>query len=158
LPWDGSQTPEPAHEAVFSGSLVNLKNVATHKSVALTIEVPEEYAAALIAAFGWPTRVRPVAVAIAKLAGEVEPTARGEQKAKEHWADMAPSKQAALLCKEPDFQEFACAPGSEHGTAMIVRDWCEVASRKFITPGNPAGHRWNDVMIEYGAWLRRKRG
>jgi hypothetical protein len=45
--------------AVFQGSLVDLKNVGTHKSVRLIVEVPEEYGEAIVRAFGWPTRVKP---------------------------------------------------------------------------------------------------
>jgi hypothetical protein len=165
LPWDGSPTRHPdddTPEAVFSGALVNLKNVATHKSVALTVEVPEEYAAALIAAFGWPTRVRPVAVAIAKLAGEVEPPARVQPK-KEHWAEMAPSKQAAILCQEPGFRDFMADKSTfiRHGTLAVeegVRAACRVSSRSEITPGSDAERLWRGLMIEYGAWLRARRG
>lgn len=151
------------NEAVFSGSLVNLKNVATHKSVALTIEVPEEYAAALIAAFGWPTRVRPVPVAIARLAGEAvqEPP---KEKKKEHWSEMAPSKQAAILCQEEDFKSFLMSRFSDlmlvcgNDPAAAVRAWCSVSSRSEIKPGNDSGTAWREIMIQYGAWLRKRRG
>jgi hypothetical protein len=159
LPWDGSPTRHPdddTPEAVFSGSLVNLKNVATHKSVALTVEVPEEYAAALVAAFGWPTRVRPVPVALARLAGEVVQESPKEKK-KEHWAEMAPSKQAAILCQDPDFQDWIGAVGEEDA-AKLVRTKCRVASRADIVPGTPASAAWKHLMIGYGAWLRARRG
>jgi hypothetical protein len=157
--WDGSQTRHPeddAPEAVFSGALVNLKNVATHKSVALTVEVPEEYAAALVAAFGWPTRVRPVPVAIARLAGDVVQE-RPKEKKKEHWAEMSPSKQAAILCQDPDFQDWIGAVGEED-SAKLVRGKCGVASRSDIVPGTPASAVWRRLMIEYGAWLRAEKG
>jgi hypothetical protein len=159
LPWDGSPTRHPdddTPEAVFSGSLVNLKNVATHKSVALTVEVPEEYAAALVAAFGWPTRVRPVPVALARLAGEVVQESPKEKK-KEHWAEMAPSKQAAILCQDPDFQDWIGAVGEEDA-AELVRTKCRVASRREIDVREFAKRYWRALMIDYGAWLRAKRG
>ena len=142
--------------AAFTGSLVNLKNVATHKAVALTIEVPEEYAAALIAAFGWPTRVRPVPVAIAKLASEAVPE-QPQEKKKEHWSEMAPSKQAAILCQEKDFQEFLAAQ-DEWDAAHLVRTRCYVDSRRDIRRDEYSGRQWAELMIEYGAWLREKRG
>lgn len=144
------------NESAFSGALVNLKNVATHKSVALTIEVPEEYAAALIAAFGWPTRVRPVPVAIARLAGEVAQEAPKERK-KEHWSEMAPAKQAAILCQERDFQLFLVAD-DEDEAAERVRAKCGVESRKNIVRGAATGHLWDRLMVEYGVWLRERRG
>jgi hypothetical protein len=53
--------------AAVMGSLVNLKNVATHKCIALTIHIPAEAAQEVLAAFGWPTMVDPVPVAVARL-------------------------------------------------------------------------------------------
>lgn len=53
--------------AIISGSLVDVRNVGTHKSVKLTIHVPEEYAMKVVEAFGWPTGVNPVPVAIAHM-------------------------------------------------------------------------------------------
>jgi hypothetical protein len=53
--------------AIISGSLVDVRNVGTHKSVKLTIHVPEELAMKVVAAFGWPTGAAPVLVAIACL-------------------------------------------------------------------------------------------
>ena len=141
--------------AAFTGSLVNLKNVATHKAVALTIEVPEEYGAALVAAFGWPSGVNPVPVAIAKLAGEA-PKSEAKGKKTEHWSEMAPSKQAAILCQEKDFQEFLEA-WDEEDAAEAVRKFCSVDSRKNIVRGAATGHLWDRLMIDYGAWLRKKR-
>lgn len=49
------------------GSLVDIRNVSTHKVVRLVIDVPAEKAGEIIAMFGWPTQVDPVPVAIAKL-------------------------------------------------------------------------------------------
>jgi hypothetical protein len=60
--------------AAIVGSLVNLKNVATHKSIALTIHCPAENAQAVLAAFGWPTMVDPVPVAVARLEESVSLT------------------------------------------------------------------------------------
>src|SRR5215203_874166 len=53
--------------AVIAAKLVSIKNVGTHKSVVLTIHVPEELALRVIQAFGWPTMTSPVDVAIAAL-------------------------------------------------------------------------------------------
>lgn len=53
--------------AAIEGQLVGIKNVSTHKSACLTIHVPEEYALKVIEAFGWPTMVAPVHVAIARM-------------------------------------------------------------------------------------------
>jgi hypothetical protein len=53
--------------AVIAAKLVGMKNVGAHKSVVLTIHVPEELALRVIQAFGWPTMASPVDVAIAAL-------------------------------------------------------------------------------------------
>ena len=66
--------------AIISGSLVDVRNVGTHKSVKLTIHVPEEYATKVVAAFGWPTGVNPVHVAIARLnENKTTPQQQGSQ-------------------------------------------------------------------------------
>jgi hypothetical protein len=53
--------------AIIAGSLVDAKNVNTHKVMRLIIDVPAENALKVIAAFGWPTMVDPVPVAVARL-------------------------------------------------------------------------------------------
>lgn len=136
--------------------------MATHKSVALTVEVPQEYAQALVAAFGWPTRVSPVSVAIARLAGEAIQE-KGEGRKKEHWADMAPSKQAAILCQDPEFRAFMAERSLpiQQGVISVedgVRMACGVTSRADIDPDGDSGHWWRCLMLNYGDWIRRRRG
>lgn len=53
--------------AIIAGALVDMKNVSTHKCMRLIIDVPAENALKVIAAFGWPTMVNPVSVAVARL-------------------------------------------------------------------------------------------
>lgn len=64
--------------AAIAAQLVDMRNVGTHKVLKLTIHVPEEQALEAIAAFGWPTGVSPVPIAIARLnsSGAGERTAR----------------------------------------------------------------------------------
>lgn len=95
-------------------------------------------------------------VAIARLAGDVVQE-RPKEKKKEHWAEMSPSKQAAILCQDPDFQDWIGAVGEEDA-AKLVRTKCRVASRADIVPGTPASAAWKHLMIGYGAWLRARRG
>lgn len=95
-------------------------------------------------------------VAIARLAGDVVQE-RPKEKKKEHWAEMSPSKQAAILCQDQDFQDWIGAVGEEDA-AKLVRGKCGVASRSGIVPGTPASAVWRRLMIEYGAWLRAKKG
>lgn len=53
--------------AAIAAQLVDVRNVSTHKCIRMIVEVPAEQAMAVIAAFGWPTGVDPVPVAIARL-------------------------------------------------------------------------------------------
>jgi len=54
-------------KSAIGATLVGIKNVAIHKSVALTIHVPQERAMEVINMFGWPTMVDPIHVAVARL-------------------------------------------------------------------------------------------
>jgi hypothetical protein len=56
-----------AGPVAITGSLVDLKNIAVHKCVRLSIDVPAELAQRVIASFGWPTGQNPVPVAIARI-------------------------------------------------------------------------------------------
>lgn len=58
--------------AVITGSLVDAKNVHTHKSLRLIIDVPAEHAQKVFEAFGWPTMASPVSVAVARLSETAE--------------------------------------------------------------------------------------
>lgn len=52
--------------AILAGSLVDVRNIGVHKSVRLTIHVPQELAMRVFECFGWPTGATPVSVAIAR--------------------------------------------------------------------------------------------
>ncbi len=118
--------------AAIEGQLVSIKNVSTHKSACLTIHVPEEYALKVIEAFGWPTMVAPVHVAIARMGvAEKEPEAEAEQSpqsaggharaaaleperrteiarnaARKRWGELPIAQQAGIMCAEGGFQKF----------------------------------------------------
>lgn len=51
----------------ISAQLVDVRNIGVHKSIKLTIHVPEEQAMKVMELFGWPTMVAPVPVALARL-------------------------------------------------------------------------------------------
>jgi hypothetical protein len=113
--------------AAISAQLVDMRNVGTHKVLRLTLHVPEEQALQAIAAFGWPTGVNPVAVAIAALdlsnVADTAPmsVARGAA-ATDSAADralpsaprlhkpVAPDKrlaqQAGIVCSDPTFHRY----------------------------------------------------
>jgi hypothetical protein len=54
-------------KAVVTGSLTDIRNIGTDKSVKLTVHVPVELAMQVIDAFGWPSSVDPVPVAVARI-------------------------------------------------------------------------------------------
>ena len=57
--------------AIIQGSLIDVRNAGQHKEVILKIAVPAELAMRVLDAFGWPTAVNPVSVAVARLREEV---------------------------------------------------------------------------------------
>lgn len=140
--------------AAISGSLVNMRNVGTHKSVALTVHVPEERAQQVIAAFGWPTMTAPVPIAIARLEERaIEP---GRREALPHTV-----RDAGIVCREPEFWVFIShyttfPHASEAEAAAFVRKYCMVESRREIMPGSEAEKRWNALLLDYGRWRNRK--
>lgn len=112
------------------GSLVDIRNINTHKVIRLVIDIPAEKAGEIIRMFGWPTQVNPVPVAIAKLdlnraaaepdgamrraaAGDGRPAdpvgvvpATGTNSRKQSWDSMAPAQQCGVLCGDPSFWLF----------------------------------------------------
>lgn len=147
--------------AVVPGSLVNMRNVGTHKSVALTVHVPEELAQQVIAAFGWPTAASPVAVALARLNPNAKLDAQPEAGPKERrrFQDLPPAQQAALKCKEIAFQRFL---HEQHESGAVneplavdaVRDICGVASRSELNTAPDAAARWTRLLSEFDTWMQ----
>jgi hypothetical protein len=157
------------------GTLVNMKNVGVHKSVALTIHVPQEQALHVTELFGWPTMVDPVPVALARLnqqkggdANEIQPhntvaLAPGQQpqsdRARKSWEEMSAAQQAGILCTDPAFRKFIAGvkygypqhPLSEEDAAYFVRCHCGVASRSHIRDDSAA---WRALVTGYRAWKR----
>lgn len=161
--------------AVISGTLVDVRNVGTHKSVKLTIHVPAELAPNIFKVFGWPTDVNPVHVAVARLdlvgSSAVEPRALNAEaagsnparsaKARQPFDEMKPSQQAGMLCDDVSFTKFLIERHSAEwrGTAgspfercaIVVRSICDVRSRADITSANV---RWRNLVRDYRAWQR----
>ena len=111
----------------ITASLVDVRNIAAHKCVRLEIHVPVEQAGEVMGAFGWPTMVDPVPVALARLdlsaakqqAREDGPDTRGvlnvglehieyeqEQKTRRKMTDLPIAQRAALICQREAFWNF----------------------------------------------------
>lgn len=168
--------------AIISGSLVDVRNVGTHKSVKLTIHVPEEYATRVVAAFGWPTGVNPVSVAIARMESQrvaaapveeaapqpVSRSSAGADGERRRFDSLPYAQQAALRCNDPIYHAFlremcareaANAPFSRtpEAAAVTVRQICEVESRGDIRPDTDAEKKWLELERWFAAWLTKER-
>lgn len=155
--------------AAIMGSLVDVRNIGVHKSVKLTIHVPEEQAVMVINAFGWPTGVDPVPVAIARLSPEAkerEPVQESNPpvRARKSWDELPPPQQAAIRCNEPAFQKFLqekfrarwkILSGTDaENAAELVRVLCKVESRSQLTIGSRAATQWHVLDSEYKLWMQ----
>lgn len=159
--------------AAISAMLVDVRNVATHKCIRLEIHVPAEQAAAVMAAFGWPTMVDPVPVALARLkpgssAGSEQRTSNSEvagsnpapaTKDRKAWADLPCSQQAAIRCGEVPFQKFMSEynVGQVHNAetcAQAVRCVTGCDSRSELNEYGPKQDIWREIEAEYKTWLR----
>ena len=105
----------------ISAQLVDIRNVGAHKSIKLTIHVPEEQARQVVDLFGWPTMVDPVPVALARLqegggahaqqhptidTTPVSPSDKPAGRAKREWHELKPSAQISIRCGETAFRAF----------------------------------------------------
>ena len=155
--------------AAIEGHLVSIKNVSTHKSACLTIHVPEEYALKVIEAFGWPTMVAPVHVAIARIGieektPEAKPAPETKtDKAKRKWDELSIAQQAGIMCNEKGFQLFIAQrmnkmdgkphePVNADDAAQYVRQQCGVNSRAHIEDKPEALKIFKDLEASFEAW------
>lgn len=154
--------------AAIQAQLVDIRNIGHDKCVKLTLHVPAEQAPLVLKAFGWPTAVDPVPVALARLTqpkeNEAQPrptspttTHPGGAHTKKSWPDMAPAQQAGILCADPAFAKFMeiqYGTLPEGGCAERVRIECHVGSRGDIKPGTRAAEIWSEIVSEYRTWMR----
>jgi hypothetical protein len=149
--------------AAISASLVDVRNIATHKVVRLEIHVPAEQAGLVLAAFGWPTGVDPVPVAIARLdlskVTSDTPKPASEPKERRRFVELSLAAQAALRCNEKAFWKFLTDEMNYANiddaelAADAVRDICGVESRAAIRDGEPSGKRWDRLNADYVNWM-----
>jgi hypothetical protein len=157
--------------AIISGSLVDAKNVNTHKVMRLIIDVPAENALKVIAAFGWPTMVNPVSVAVARLNGEgrapQDTASDPHQQSHESLVEAATPKKsqgqiAGYLCTLGSFQTFlrerftdqwvpnAVAGRDKEDVAKeTLYDICTVTSRAQLTKANT---EWLALQLAFKLW------
>lgn len=167
--------------AAIQAQLVDIRNLGTEKCVKLTLHIPAEQAPLVLKAFGWPTAVEPVPVALARLTQPKEAEAQprppvtespsattGGAQSKKSWHEMSMSQQAGLLCGEISFATFLKdyhpstwreTEGTEgllkDRAAQCVRFLCGVESRSEIKPDTSAGGYWIKLNSEYRAWMQQ---
>lgn len=152
----------------ISAQLVDIRNVGTHKVVKLTLHAPEEHAMAIMRAFGWPTMVAPVPVALARLnenAAAEQPPRQDQSVGVPAGADKSaksPAQIAGYLCTQIAFQKFlreqyrsqwllntVDGDPPENVAARTVRVLCNVESRADISEKNGD---WSGLLLAYKLW------
>jgi hypothetical protein len=153
-----------AKPALLDGMLVDVRNVASHKCVRLSIEVPAERAREVLEAFGWPTGVDPIPVAIARLGAVAQRIEQPDPTGKVAGSIPAGSpktyaQQAGILCQQQSFRRFLGeryeydVPSADHA-AVAVREICGVESRKDLVPGSMEGERFRNLKAAFDIWMK----
>lgn len=147
--------------AAISAQLVDIRNVGQHKCVKLTLHAPEEHAMAIMEAFGWPTMVAPVPVALARLgvtaAGPPRQISNASPAgAKRTFEDMTCAQQAGMLSQDRAFrlflaQKFDMPIPDPDEAAGVIRHHCKVKSRADIKSDNG---EWSGLVLAYRLWQR----
>jgi hypothetical protein len=153
--------------AAISAQLVDVRNVGQHKCVKLTLHVPAEQAGLVMAAFGWPTMVDPVPVAIAHLDPNkigAGPPREGQTAPADPPASRPPvavekrlTMRAAILSNDPMFHRYLSTTQGESclssdDAANYIRTLCQVQSRKDILPGTKAAFRLDLLESAFIGW------
>ena len=158
--------------AAIMGSLVDARNVATHKCLRLVIDVPAEQAEHIIKVLGWPTQVNPIPVAVARLNTELPPTSSNGDVAlspspgtdgrkpgtqSKSWSSMSPAQQAGIRCNEPPFhlflaERYAVNIRGSIDAVAFVRAHCRVASRADMNADHSAALLWRQLDSEFSTW------
>lgn len=159
--------------AAIQAQLVDVRNLGTEKCVKLTLHAPVEIAAQIFEAFGWPTAVNPVPVALARLdlnAAERSADRRGAAttadstrlpspalKQPRPFTSLPLAQQAALLCQDPVFRAFVreeldmpCE--TEADAADVIRMRCAVDSRSEIASHPQAKAQFIMDRERFQAW------
>ena len=72
------------------------------------------------------------------------------------WSTLTPAQQAGILCNDPAFEKFMSEVHNftHADVPLMVRQHCNVDSRKDILPDSYAGRRWRELVSDYRAWCR----
>lgn len=138
--------------AIIRGTFSDFKIIRTRKVCQFIVEVPlEDGDRSLTTLGGLPVGATERWVAVALLdpkATQQAALTRSDGKERQSFGSLRYGAQAALKCKERDFQRFLHA-SSEQGAADAIRVRCGVTSRGEIETSEPAKAAWLRTLAEY---------
>ena len=147
--------------AAIHGNLVDVRNIISDKCVKLTIHVSAERAMQVLEAFGWPTNVDPVLVAIARLDPDIA-TQSTEASKPSVPTNHRLSQQAAMCCQNELFWRFLETKAlwktgvinCQEDAAIVVRDLTVVNSRSEFDSQERAASEWKAMHGEFLIWSK----
>jgi hypothetical protein len=158
--------------AAFSATFCGMRTVASRKVAQITMEVPIEQMATVLATLGPPSGVDPQWVAIALLDKKAAAQSQGAQapvpsksspvntREKRSFRELPYSQQAALKCEDRAFRRFleethrSVYGATDGNAAEIVRYICKVKSRSEFDADPEAAGRWEELRDRFDAWMR----
>lgn len=156
-------------------TLHSYKSLATRKQLQITLEVPEEFAAAALRMVGIPDPSGTQWFALTRLVATpsgvqengpqpathpaaLTPTrdnSQGEDKPRTPFKDMPRRQQAVLLCKDAAFQNWIgvhpqiAGDARESHAKTILCGKLAIASRKDLTPEGPKAEAWDRLETSF---------
>ena len=127
----------------------------------LSIDVEPRHAQAAFALFGAPGT--PMALAALRIgkADSVVTSPEPVQKPAESEHVGKLTRDAGIICKNPQFQQYALSaghhPAGEQGAANFVRAYCRIASRRELDTDPKAAARFARLMAGYREWAKNNR-
>jgi hypothetical protein len=146
--------------AAIQATFADFRLIKGRKQAQLVLEIPiEEADNALAVLGGIPQPQSDCWVAVARLNGVAKPKPEPTEQRK--WDDLKLSMQAGIRCNEPAFRTFltetetsAFEARSVEDAEQMVRERCEVDSRKELNLDPEAAERWRRLERSYQAWLK----
>jgi hypothetical protein len=147
--------------AAIQATFADFRLIKGRKQAQLVLEIPiEEADNALAVLGGIPQPQSDCWVAVARLNGAAKPEPKPD-KEKQRWGDLNLAMQAGIRCNEVAFRTFltetetsAFEARSVEDAEQMVRDRCEVDSRKELNLDPEAAERWRRLERSYQAWLK----
>lgn len=126
--------------------------VKGRKVLQIVLEVPLEQQGQILTLLGAPLPDRDLWVAVALLSDQKNDAYKGGKLAQE----------AAILCGQGAFRQWAAIAGQYDGIAMLdgdmaaefIRELCGVTSRAHIDHDEGAAKAFREMKREYEAWLK----